>query len=115
VLSGGNIDINLLGRIVERGLLAEGRHRTLTVAAANVPGEMARISSVLASVGANILQVDHERTRGELPIGVSRITFSLEVAGNDAYERLMQALLASGLERGDSTDLATPAAAQMPE
>jgi threonine dehydratase len=114
VLSGGNIDINLLGRIVERGMLAEGRHRTLTVAAANVPGEMARISSVLASVGANILQVDHERTRGELPIGVSRITFQLEVAGNEAYERVIQALLASGLERGDSTDLATPAAAQMP-
>jgi threonine dehydratase len=114
VLSGGNIDINLLGRIVERGLLAEGRHRTLTVAAANVPGEMARISGVLASAGANILQVDHDRTRGELPIGVSRITFELEVAGNEAYERLFDALLASGLERGESTDLATPAAAQMP-
>ncbi|MDP6606192.1 MAG: pyridoxal-phosphate dependent enzyme, partial [Dehalococcoidia bacterium] len=44
VLSGGNIDINLLGRIVERGLLVGGRHRRLTVAAANVPGELARIS-----------------------------------------------------------------------
>ena len=52
VLSGGNVDINLLGRIVERGLTGAGRRRLLTFAAAHAPGELARISAVIAGAGA---------------------------------------------------------------
>ena len=114
VLSGGNIDINLLGRIVGRGLLSAGRHRRLTVAAANVPGELARITGVLATAGANIIEVDHDLRTPELPIGVGRLTFELEVAGPEAYDRLVEAMLAAGMHRGTTTDLATGAAAAMP-
>ena len=115
VLSGGNIDINLLGRIVARGLVTGGRHRRLTIATANIPGELARITRVVAEAGANILDVQHEADVGELPLGVARVTLRLEVAGDAAYETLLEALLAAGLRRGDSTDLATAAAAATPE
>lgn len=114
VISGGNIDVNLLGRIVGRGMLASGRHRTLTVAAANVPGEMARITGVLASAGANIVAVEQDRSVSELPVSVSRITFRLEVAGPEAFARLMSDLETAGLRPGTVTDLVTVAAWEMP-
>ena len=114
VLSGGNIDINLLDRIVERGLLDEGRRRRITVAAANVPGELARITGAIAGGGGNILEVDHELVVPGLPIGVARITIRLDVAGEPGYARVEAALLAAGLLRGERTDFATVAAVAMP-
>ncbi len=114
VLSGGNIDINLLGRIVERGLLHEGRRHGLTVAAANVPGELARITGAVAEAGGNIIEVEHELVTADLPVGVARITLVLEVADSEAFEQLLVRLADSGLVRSQRTDLATPAAASMP-
>ncbi|MGE0134793.1 MAG: threonine ammonia-lyase [Dehalococcoidia bacterium] len=114
VLSGGNIDINLLDRIVERGLLDEGRRQRLTFAAANVPGELARITSALAAGGANIIEVEHELVVPGLPIGVARVTVRLDVAGPEGLTRLEVALLEAGLRRGIETDFATVAAAEMP-
>ena len=114
VLSGGNIDINLLDRIVERGLLDEGRRRRLTFAAANVPGELARITSAIAAGGANIIEVGHELVVPQLPVGVARITVRLEVAGDEGAQRLEAALHEAGLQRGTATDFATSAAASMP-
>ena len=114
VLSGGNIDVNLLGRVVERGLMIEGRSRRLTVAAANVPGELARITTAVAAAGANVIEVQHELVTAELPVGVARVTLRLEVTGDGAFADLVETLLAGGLVRGERTDLATPAAASMP-
>ncbi|MBX7110249.1 MAG: threonine ammonia-lyase [Dehalococcoidia bacterium] len=114
VLSGGNIDINLLDRIVERGLLDEGRRQRLTFAAANVPGELARITNALAAGGANIIEVAHELVVPGLPVGVARITVRLDVAGPEGLTRLEVALLEAGLQRAIETDFATDAAAAMP-
>lgn len=111
VLSGGNIDVTALGRIVARGLLLEGRQRTLTVAAANVPGELARITRAMADAGANVIEVRHEIVTPDLPLGVARLTFRLEVTGAEAFEALLDTLEAHGLRKGVATDLATPAAA----
>lgn len=114
VLSGGNIDINLLGRIVERGLLVEGRRRRLTVAAANVPGELARITGAVAEAGANIIEVEHELVTAELSAGVARITLQLDVAGDDGFDAVLAALHRAGMLDGEQTDLMTVAAAAMP-
>lgn len=114
VLSGGNIDVNVLGRIAARGLVLSGRHRTLTVAAANVPGEMALVTGGLAAAGANILEVTHSVADADLPIGVSRVTFRLEVSDAEAFERVTATLIERGLQPGTLTDLATPTAASAP-
>ena len=114
VLSGGNIDVNLLDRIVARGLRSEGRHRELTVAAANMPGELAKVTAIVAAAGANVLDVDHDLTVADLPVGVVRLTFRIEVAGDAAYDSLVASMRASGLQPGVATDLATAAAAAMP-
>jgi threonine dehydratase len=112
VISGGNIDASVLGRLVQRGLAVDGRQRRVTIAAANVPGELAAITAVCSAHGANIIQVDHDLTPPELPVGVARITLRLEVASGEAYEALVAGFLATGFERGTATDLLTAAAAE---
>jgi threonine dehydratase len=114
VLSGGNVDINLLDRIVERGLVSEGRRRSLTVAAANVPGELGRVSSLIAATGANVIEVQHELVSADLPVGVARLTFRLDVSGPEGFARVEAELLAAGLQPGAATDFVTQSAAAMP-
>jgi threonine dehydratase len=114
VLSGGNVDINLLDRIVERGLVSEGRRHALTVAVANVPGELALVTGLLAAAGANVLEVDHVMVSADLPVGVARLTVRLDVAGPEAFEQLRVGLAAAGLGPGVVTDFVTKSAAAMP-
>lgn len=112
VISGGNIDVSVLGRLVQRGLAVDGRQRRLTIAAANVPGELARITEVCSAHGANIIEVVHDLAPPELPVGVARITLRLEVAGVEAYEALLAGFLAAGFAEGAASELLTPAAAE---
>jgi len=114
VVSGGNIDVNVLGRLVGRGLIADGRRKRLSVATANVPGEMERISGALAEARANIVQIEHDLAVPELPVGVARITFLIELPEADVYERVRGTLFAAGLSEGEQTDFQTPAAANWP-
>jgi len=111
VVSGGNIDVNVLGRITARALLLEGRHRKLTVAAANVPGELALVTGALAELGVNVLEVTHELVTADLPVSVARITFRIEIAGPEAFDALMSGMVERGLQRGTATDLVTQTAA----
>ena len=114
VISGGNIDVNLLDRLVDRGLVADGRRKRLTVATANVPGELVRISGAMATARANIVQVEHDLAAPDLPVGVSRITLVIELPQADAYERVREQLIAAGLSEAELTDFQTSAAANRP-
>lgn len=114
VLSGGNVDINLLDRIVERGLTGEGRRRSVTFATAHAPGELARISRIIAAQRANVIEVEHEIVNAALPVGVALLTFRLDIAGAEAFDQLCAALEAAGMRRGTVSDFVTPAAQSMP-
>jgi threonine dehydratase len=78
ILSGGNIDMNLLGRIVEHGLSHSGRYLVLRVAIEDRPGELAAVLGVIAATGANILDVDHRRTGSYLTFGRVEVEFLME-------------------------------------
>ncbi len=114
VLSGGNIDVTQLGRLMERGLLADGRLRELTIAAADVPGELARVTAAVASAGANVIRVEHDLVAADLPVGVARVTLRVEVAGGAGWADLLARMVDAGFARGAATDLATAAAAAYP-
>ena len=114
VLSGGNVDINLLGRIVERGLTGAGRRRLVTFAAAHAPGELARISAIIAASRSNVIQVEHRLTGENQPIGVVLITFHLDVAGEGGFEELSAALQEAGMQPGTDVDFVTPNAQALP-
>lgn len=114
VISGGNIDINVLDRLVDRGLEADGRRRRISVATANVPGELERISGAIGRARANIIHVEHDLAAPDLPVEVARLTVILELPEAAAIERVHEELLSDGFAEGDRTDFETPAAANWP-
>ena len=114
VLSGGNVDINLLDRIVERGLTGEGRRRSLTFTTAHAPGELARVSQIIAAQGVNVIEVEHDLVDTHLPVGAALLSFRLDIAGEEAFEELCAALQAAGMRPGTVSDFVTPAAQSIP-
>ena len=97
VVSGGNIDINLLGSIVRAGLADAGRYQQLSVEVSDTPGELALVASVVAEAGGNILEVEHNREAASLPIGVALLELVLEVNGTEHFEEIIQRLRDRGL------------------
>ncbi len=97
VLSGGNIDINLLGSIVRHGLVEAGRYQHLAVEVSDRPGELAWVAQAVAEAGANILDVNHNRDAPGVPVGVAILEFLLEVHGEDHFKEIVRALGEQGL------------------
>ena len=60
VVSGGNIDVNILSRVINRGLLSSGRVAELKIAMLDKPGQLREVSSIIADCGANVIQVRHD-------------------------------------------------------
>ncbi len=96
VVSGGNIDVHLVARILERGLAKSGRRVWLEVVLRDVPGALARLLETLAGLGANVLEVHHDR--GNLVgLGEARVELVLETRGYTHVEEIEEALAARGL------------------
>jgi threonine dehydratase len=105
VLSGGNVDINLLARIVEHGLSQSGRYTTILAAVNDSPGELASVVDVLAAAGANVLDVEHRRTGSWLSFGRVEVEFLVETRDAEHAEAVFQALRDAGFRE----DIAPPA------
>jgi threonine dehydratase len=101
LLSGGNIDVQTLSRVVERGMLAEGRYLKIRVELDDVPGSLAQLAELLARVGANIFHVSHDRRTATLPLGRTQVLLELETRGPEHIEDVLLALR----ERGYGTTL----------
>ena len=78
LLSGGNIDINILSRIIERGLIKDGRMVRLRIEMLDHPGQLAVISTVIAKQRANVLEVYHNRSFMNAPMGKTFLDITLE-------------------------------------
>ncbi|MEO6726889.1 MAG: threonine ammonia-lyase [Blastocatellia bacterium] len=98
VISGGNIDPNLLSKIIERGLAKDGRMVRIRAMMRDRPGELARICQHVADVGANILEVEHNRAFSNLEVGGVEIDLTLEARGHDHVRQLLDALSEDGIE-----------------
>jgi threonine dehydratase len=96
VVSGGNIDVNLLDRMIGHGLAKAGRLMRLTVEMRDRPGELGRLLSVITEQGTNVHAIQHDRTRRDVRIGGARVTLELETRGHDHIERIRDALVAHG-------------------
>ena len=83
VVSGGNIDVNLLDRIIEKGLAQTGRLVRFGVFLRDIPGSLANLSSLISQSQANILHIIHERAAKDIPIGFSKVILVLETRGPD--------------------------------
>ena len=98
VVSGGNIDIPLLERVVPRALLERRRLVTLRVALSDHPGSLGRLTALLGEQGANILHLFHDRLARELPLDYTRVEINLEIRGPEHGDAVLQALRAAGYQ-----------------
>jgi threonine dehydratase len=96
VVSGGNIDPVLLLKVVQHGMAAAGRYLSLRVRVPDRPGSLAAVLSELAAVGANVLEVAHERTAIRLHVGEVEVFVVLETRGPDHAEEVTSALARAG-------------------
>jgi threonine dehydratase len=98
VVSGGNIDPVLLLKVVQHGMAAAGRYLNLRLRVPDRPGSLAGVLGELAAGGANVLEVEHERTGTRLGIGEVEIFVVLETRGPDHAEEVVSALRRAGYQ-----------------
>ena len=96
LLSGGNIDVNLLSRIIERGLVNDGRVTHLDVTLRDRPGALAALTALLAEKGANVLRLDHRRGTQGLWLTEAEVSLTLETRGLKHVADLVDALASAG-------------------
>jgi len=96
VLSGGNIDVTMLSRIIERGLVKDGRLVRVGVVLRDRPGELSRLAALIGEDRANIVQIDHHRAFSATAIGDTQVELTLETSGRDQIDRLMARLESAG-------------------
>jgi threonine dehydratase len=101
VISGGNIDVNIIQRIIERGLVREGRLAHLMVKMRDRPGSLARLTRMVADAGANVLETVHRRAFAEISVGEVGIVMHLETRGRDHVQEIIRLLEAEGLKVSD--------------
>jgi threonine dehydratase len=92
VLSGGNIDPLLLSKVIRHGLIAAGRFLSMSVRIPDRPGELALLLGVLAEAGANVLDVEHQRTGKELHLDEVEVELQLETHGAEHADAVVTAL-----------------------
>ncbi len=98
VLSGGNIDPLLLQRVVAHGLAASGRYMTLQIPLPDRPGQLARVSELLAQAGANVIEVLHTRHGQGLQISEVVLQLSVETRGEEHRARTIEILQDAGFQ-----------------
>jgi threonine dehydratase len=96
VVSGGNIDVTLLARIIERGLVKDGRLVRLRVHLPDYPGALHRLTGILAEHRANIVETSYDRAYHNVNLGDTAIDITMETRGPEHIGELISALGANG-------------------
>jgi threonine dehydratase len=92
VLSGGNIDMNVISRIIERGLVKDGRLVRLVVQMPDRPGTLARFVTAIGEQGANVVEIYHNRAFSRAALGEVQVEVTLETRGRTHINELVAAL-----------------------
>ncbi len=97
IISGGNIDVNLVARVIERGLVKDGRLVRISVALQDKPGQLAKVSAIVANHRANVIEVHHTRAFA-YRFGDTTLQLTLETRGPDHVEEILRALRERGYQ-----------------
>ncbi|MBR6639600.1 MAG: threonine ammonia-lyase [Muribaculaceae bacterium] len=98
VVSGGNIDVNFLNRVITRGLTKSGRNCSFTIKLYDKPGQLSAVCSIIARLGGNIISVNHERTNAGTHITGCTIRVTLETRNVDHIATILAGLTDAGYE-----------------
>ena len=96
LVGGGNIDVTLLARIIERGMLQDGRMIRLRIHLLDKPGALADLTRLIAHYGANIVDTLHNRSYYGVNLGDTVIDITMETRGREQVTELLSALTAAG-------------------
>lgn len=96
VVSGGNIDVTILSRVIERGLLTSGRTCNLCIELMDKPGQLQQVSSIIASLGGNVISVHHERASETMDINGCYLRIVLETRNYEHINKIMSAITEAG-------------------
>ena len=96
LVSGGNIDVNILSRVITRGLVTSGRTATLQIALEDKPGQLEGVSRIISQCGGNVISVHHERSDANMPISSCYLKMGLETRDFAQIEEIRTALTTAG-------------------
>ncbi len=98
ILSGGNIDVTLVQRILDRGLVSDGRLARLGVTVRDRPGNLARLTRLVGEEGANVLEVMHRRAFADISVRDVTIVMHLQTRGPEHMASVIKRLEAEGFQ-----------------
>lgn len=96
VLTGGNIDLRVLAGVIMRGLVESGRLARLSVAVVDTPGSLSSIAATIASLGGNVVDVQHRRHFSRLPSRQAELDFEVETSSVEEMRAIVAELQRSG-------------------
>ena len=96
LVSGGNIDVNILSRVINRGLLKEGRLSDLTIELLDKPGQLRDVSTIIAQHGANVVRVRHNQGGKGTEINECYLSVTLETKNAQHLEEIKQTFIEKG-------------------
>ncbi len=96
IVSGGNIDVNILSRVINRGLLKTGRLSHLTIELLDKPGQLKDVSAIIADLGANVIRVRHNQGGENTDINDCFLKISMETKNAEHFEEIQKALIKKG-------------------
>ena len=98
LISGGNIDVTSLSRVIDRGLMKSGRTTNLLIELADKPGQLMAVSRIIAQCGGNVTSVHHERNGETESINGCYLRLTLETRNYDHVQQITQALKDAGFK-----------------
>ena len=98
LVSGGNIDVTILSRVIKRGLLMSGRNHTLCIELSDKPGQLKQVSAIIADLGANVISVHHERASETMDINGCYLRIVLETRNHQHISEITSALTGAGFK-----------------
>ena len=104
LLSGGNIDVNILSRVINRGLLMSGRSCQLTLELADRPGQLKEVATIIAREGGNVTSVLHERLNAGTAVNGCYLKIELETRNHELIQQIRRALKAGGFHLFDEKE-----------
>lgn len=96
VISGGNIDVNILSRVITRGQVTTGRRTSLQIALEDKPGQLTRVSELVASCGANVISVQHGHSDINMAVTSCILTLGLETRDHAQIKEIRKVLAENG-------------------
>lgn len=98
VVSGGNIDVNILNRVITRGLIMSGRRSSLTITLVDKPGQLHNALEIISRCGANILEIHHNSSDPDMPINSCYVKIDMETRDSAQVELIKEEFKKSGIE-----------------